>query len=309
MHCALTVRIRCACKKLIKVTTGGIFVKSQKPFGLDRYQRMRERNADYSRALSRTNLAVRCWLARVGDGYREDCGTPPRHRILAWLLANHIVQAFYHRTGMDVEPFSCGGMYGYGLSVGIKAESCNRKDIGETAWIACGSVRVDPKGGDIREYQLTEAILAGEDPLWAIDKAATVAIGAKWLERCQEPHCRHKQDADIYTTVYQIITLLLAMGYVKDAILGTFVDCSEYGCNDGAPKHPLRLAGLFQEPQFTEAYFEINLISDDYRKCFWIHRSSGALLFDGDRQIVSYQQWCGGEVERGLSWICDRLSK
>ena len=52
-------------------------------FDVARYKRMRERNMDYSRALARTNLAVRCWLGRVGDGYRDDSISHPRHRILA----------------------------------------------------------------------------------------------------------------------------------------------------------------------------------------------------------------------------------
>jgi len=284
-------------------------VKSQTPFGVDRYRRMRERNADYARALARMNLAVRCWLARVGESCREDSGSPPRHRILAWLLANHIVQAFYRRTGIDVIPFSCGGMYGYGMSVGIKAESCSRKDVGETAWIACGSVRVDSKVGDERQYSVTEAILSGEDPLWAIDKAAKLAIGSRWLDQCPEHNCRHYRDAETYLTVYQIITLLLSMGFVQDAILGTFVDCSEYGCNSGAPKHPLRLAGLFSEPQFAMDYFEVGPISDGKPVHLWIHRRTGALLFGEDRQIIEYRQWCCGEVERGLSWICDRIDR
>ena len=284
-------------------------MNSQTSFGLERYRWMRDRNVDYARALARTNLAVRCWLARVGENCREESISPPRHRILAWLLANHIVQAFYRRTGIDVIPFSCGGMYGYGLSVGIKVESCSRKDVGETAWIACGSVRVDSKVVDEREYSVTDSILSGEDPLWAIDKAAKLAIGSQWPDRCPEPHCRHKQDTDIYLTVYQIITLLLSMGYVRDAILGTFVDCSEYGCNNGAPKHPLRLAGLFSKPQFTMDYFEIGPISDDKPVHFWIHRRTGVLLFGEDRQISEYRQWCGGEVEHGLSWICNRIAR
>ena len=284
-------------------------MNSQTPFGLDRYRRMRDRNADYARALARTNLAIRCWLARVGESCREDSGYPPRHRVLAWLLANHIVQTFYRRTGIDVIPFSCGGMYGYGMSVGINAESCSRKDVGETAWIACGSVRVDSKVGDEQEYAVTDSILSGEDPLWAIDKGAKLAIGSQWPDRCPEPHCRHKQDADIYLTVYQIITLLLSMGHVRDAILGTFVDCSEYGCNSGAPKHPLRLAGIFSEPQFTIDYFEIGPISDGKPVHLWIHRRTGALLFGEDRRIIEYRKWCGGEVESGLSWICDRMDR
>ena len=213
-------------------------------FGIDRYRRMKERNAGYSRALVRTNLAVQCWIARAGEDWRSESGSPLRRCMLTWLLANHIVQAFYSRTGIDIQPFSCGGMYGYGMSVGIQAESCNRRDIGESAWIACGSVRVDTKVGEEREFCLTDAIIAGEEPLWVVDKGAMLAIGSKWPDRCMGPNCQHRLDSEVYLTIYQIITMLLAMGYVEDAILGTFVDCSDYGDYLGDPKHPLRFASF-----------------------------------------------------------------
>ena len=33
----------------------------EKKVTFDQYLRMRDRNADYARALARTNLAIRCW--------------------------------------------------------------------------------------------------------------------------------------------------------------------------------------------------------------------------------------------------------
>ena len=278
-------------------------------FDVARYKRMRERNMDYSRALARTNLAVRCWLGRVGDGYRDDSISHPRHRILAWMLTNHILQAFYRRIGVDVLPFSCGGMYGYGLSVGINKKSCNRGDIGETAWIACGSVRVDPKVGDERPYHLTDIILSGEDPLWAIDKAATAAIGSRWLDKCPAHDCWHYKDADIYLVINQIITMLLAMGYVRDAILGTFVDCSEYGIHEGPPRHPLRVSGVFSRPQFTMDYFEMGPVYKNSEVRFWIHRRNGDLWFGNENKAIPFADWCGGAVDRGLSWLCSRIER
>ena len=278
-------------------------------FGIDRYRRMKERNAGYSRALVRTNLAVQCWIARAGEDWRSESGSPLRRCMLTWLLANHIVQAFYSRTGIDIQPFSCGGMYGYGMSVGIQAESCNRRDIGESAWIACGSVRVDTKVGEEREFCLTDAIIAGEEPLWVVDKGAMLAIGSKWPDRCRALNCQHRLDSEVYLTIYQIITMLLAMGYVEDAILGTFVDCSDYGDYPGDPKHPLRLAGVLLEPQFTQDYFEIRQVCGEKQIEFWIHRRTGSLLFAGDRHVQPFSKWCGGKVEQGLSWICSRLDE
>lgn len=276
-------------------------------FDFARYKRMRERNSDYSKALARTNLALRCWLGRIGHICRDDAGTPARSRILTWLLSNHIVQAFYRRDGIDVLPFSCGGMYGYGLSVGVHTGSCNRRDINETAWIAAGSVRVDPKVGETSAYHLTDVILSGEEPLWAIDKAARAAIGTRWLDKCVANQCQHRQDADIYLTIYQIITLLLAMGYVEDAILGTFVDCSEYGVHEGTTKHPLRLSGIISQPEFTMDYFEVGPVYQNSKIRFWIHRRTGDLLFGSESAVIPFSQWCGGEVERGLSWLCSRI--
>lgn len=52
----------------------------------DQYIRMRDRNADYAKALARTNLAIRSW-EKAG---RENHSLP-----LMWLLDNYILQAFY----------------------------------------------------------------------------------------------------------------------------------------------------------------------------------------------------------------------
>ena len=278
-------------------------------FNFAHYSRMRERNADYTQALARTNLAVRCWLGRVGDGYHDESANHPRRRILAWLLTNHIVQAFYRRVGIDVLPVSCGGMYGYGLSVRIDEDSCSRRDIGETALIACGSVRVDPEVGDEKPYHLTEVILSGEDPLWAIDKAAKVAIGSQWLKKCEAHNCWHYKDADVYLVISQIITRLLVMGYVYDAILGTFVDCSEYGIDKGPPKHPLRVNGVFSRPQFTMDYFEVGPVYKNSEVYFWIQRRTGELWVGKENKAILFADWCGGSVEGGLSWLCSRIDQ
>ena len=67
----------------------------EKKVTFDQYLRMRDRNTDYARALARTNLAIRCW---------EKAGGKVWYLPLMWMLDNHIVQAFYKRSGIDVQP-------------------------------------------------------------------------------------------------------------------------------------------------------------------------------------------------------------
>lgn len=140
-------------------------------FDLQYYRRMRSRNADFARALARTNLAIRCWLGRIGEMPADVEKLRGEHRrVMAWLLANHLVQAYYRRCGIDARPFAIGGMYGYGFAVGPQSPVCQRRDFWETAWVACSSVRVDPldydgqPGDAARSYEVAEAIAGEKTP-------------------------------------------------------------------------------------------------------------------------------------------------
>lgn len=272
---------------------------------------MRNRNSDYNRALSRTNLAVRCWL-RWAEPIPKDVEKlrAEHRRVLAWLLANHIVQGYYRRCGIDVRPFLIGGMYGYGYAVGVFGPICLRQDIGKTAWVACGSVRVDPKtdqeNGKSEPFQVAEAIAKGEDPLWVIDRATVVALGQRWLPKCSGSKCRHHVDAEVYLTLYQIITLLLCMGYLSDAILGVFVDCSEYGKHE-AISHPLRLAGMIDRPCFTQDYFELGPTYKEKQAFAWIHRATGDPVLMDRLAIIPFKKWCTGSVETGMAFLVNAI--
>ncbi|MGB4429060.1 MAG: hypothetical protein WBI48_05440 [Thermacetogeniaceae bacterium] len=257
-----------------------------------------------------TNIAVRCWLhwaAPLPDNIGEIQGK--YRRILAWLLANHLVQAYYRRCGIDIRPFSIGHMYGYGFAVGAFKPQCYRNDIKETALVACSSVRVDPKSKQSQEkyesFEVAKEIATGDDPLWVIDRAAVAALGQRWLPRCNNDLCSHHKDADIYLSIYQIITLLLCMGYISDAILGTYVDCDFLGENSTV-SHPLHLAGVIDEPCFTQEYFEIGPTyknQHNHGAFAWIHRSTGDLLIANNLRVISFEKWCAGSVERGLEFL------
>jgi len=78
-----------------------------RPFGFDRYKRMCECNYDYNLALSRTNIAIRCWEHWASPIPKDTEILREKYRcVLAWLLANHLIQAYYRRCGIDVRPFS-----------------------------------------------------------------------------------------------------------------------------------------------------------------------------------------------------------
>lgn len=287
---------------------------SNQPLDIEHYRRVRAANGDFARALARTSLAVRCWLDRVKELPTDDGRVAADHRrVLAWLLANHLIQGYYRRCGVDVRPFDIGGMYGYGFAVGPQEPVCRRRDLRETAWVACGSVRVDPQPAPgepedrRRPYWVCRAIAAGEDPLGVIDRAAVVALGQRWPPECPEPSCPHRADAEIYLTVHQIITLLLAMGYLADAILGTFVDCSLLTGPATTARHPLRLAGAVARPGFAPEWFELGPTPRGGPPLAWIHRRHGELVLAEHKRAIPYREWCGGSVERGLDFLCRRI--
>jgi hypothetical protein len=145
--------------------------------------------------------------------------------------------------------------------------------------VRCWLHRIQSIPGNVEE-------LRAKHRRMVIDKAAIAALGQRWRLKCTIDNCRHHADADIYLTLYQIITLLLCMGYISDAILGTFVDCSEYGHQNENPSHPLRLAGIFTEPCFSNNYFEIGPTNRSQNAFAWVHRSTGDLLLANGREMI-----------------------
>ena len=272
---------------------------------IDQFRRLKSRTHDYEEALARTNLAVRCWQKQMGE---HDETPAPEHRVLTWLLSNHIIQAFYRRYGIDCIPFTIGGMYGYGMVVGPEPAGCQRTDIKKTAEIACGSVRVDPKIDRLEPYTVTKAIADGKDPLWAIDRAARLAVGNAWPDRCPHQNCRHGSDGETYCTVSQIITLMLTMGYLSDAILGTHVACSEYGENlNKLRTHPLYICGFVEEPCFAQEWFELNSPKRETEPWGWIHRSTGDFVTWENSERVAFYDWWRGNADEGLEWMIKRV--
>ncbi|TDA67458.1 MAG: hypothetical protein D9V47_10335 [Clostridia bacterium] len=143
--------------------------------------------------------------------------------------------------------------------------------------------------------------------MWVIDRAAVVALGQRWLPKCPEPKCQHWVDAEVYLVVYQIITMLLAMGYLVDASLGAFVDYHPLTGAGVTVAHPLRLAGIVAEPGFVPDWFELGPTCRSGRPVAWIHRGSGDLLLRHQKRSVSYNKWCGGSVEKGLEFLCRQI--
>ena len=109
------------------------------------YPALRESRRFFHRALARTDLAVRLVQKKI-TGSRKVL--EPDFRVWSWILANHILQSWHATTGLDIRPFSIGGMYGYGSAVGWFSGARHQKSH-ELSWIANGSVRVDPQQGDL----------------------------------------------------------------------------------------------------------------------------------------------------------------
>lgn len=259
----------------------------------DQYIRMRERNADFARALARTNLALRCW--ERSEMWDEICAAQSMK--IMWLLDNHILQAFYKRCGIDVLPLSIGGMYGYGRKVCIHPHNCKQvKEEKELSLLATSSGRVD---GDYPgpKIILSKELEAGANPIGLLERATLAAVGG-WPSKCNCTGCQHKKDADIYLTIHQILTLYVVMGYgVKETpILGLSTGYT------GGSTHTLAIMGLCKKETFTYDWFDC--------RTFWINRRNGILVYGGGRSaiIVPYEKWCNGSVEKGLRWILENFA-
>lgn len=269
------------------------------------YIRMRERTHDHATALARTNLAVQLLRRRKGKS-DSDSDADITYRELMWLLDNHIVQTFYRRYGIDVQCITIGDMYGYGRKVGVHRPICMRGDLSEKlSLIATGSSRIDSH--DREEFHLRDELEKGTSLLQAIDEGAMFAVGNSWPSRCRAKGCLHHHDAGVYLPVFQILTLLVVMGWFKGylPILGTWVNCSSYEIDENEPKHPLLKLGLMPEPCFSPEWFDCGIL--------WINRHDGRLVLQNDYTATveqhDFAEWCGGSVEHGLHWLMSRKLK
>ncbi len=275
--------------------------------GISRYLLERDSRKSLHRALARTDLAVQLVQKRK-KGRRKN--PEPNFRVWSWILANHILQSWHATTGLDVRPFSIGGMYGYGSAVGWFSGERHQKSY-ELSWIANGSVRVDPRQGGLPSYGLTEEIKGGTNPFLAVQAAASRAV----LERDPVKPAGFKVtggvQAEIYLTVCQTLTLLLAGGWVEEAILGEHVDCDEYGGSGEIARHPLRKLGLVERASFTYEFLvarfheEVTCAGPEGRNRFWIRRNDGTLVLENSLKVIAYEDWCRGSVERGMKTLLE----
>ena len=233
---------------------------------MQQYRQIRNINKEYAKAMARTNLAIKIWQENGGEIHWLP---------IMWLLDNHIIQAYYRYHRVDVIPVSIGGMYGYGRNVSIG----NRN----LAAIATSSSRVEYSDGNpasgVHCFALRKHLSKGGNALYLIDYAVSLAVGT--ITKRLEPI-----DADIYLTIHQIITLLVVMGKVGDAILGAV----------NHENHPLHILNFVPKDMFSYEWFDVD-------SKIWIHRYTGRLVCGGRIRSWKYSDWCGGSVEKGLSWM------
>ena len=275
--------------------------------GISGYIKDRDFRKSFHRALARTDLAVRLVQKKI-TGRRKVL--EPDFRVWSWILANHILQCWHASTGLDVRPFSIGGMYGYGSAVGWFSGERHHESH-ELSWIANGSVRVDPQQGDLPSYDLIEAIKGGTNPFLAVQTAAERAILGQDPLKPAGFKVPGRVQAEIYLTVCQTLTLLLAGGWAEEAILGEYVDCSEYGGSHEIARHPLRKLGLVERACFTYEFLvarfhnEAACAGTEAQNRFWIRRNDGKLVLGNSLKVIAYEDWCGGSVERGMKTLLE----
>ncbi|MGE5574812.1 MAG: hypothetical protein ACM3UL_01640 [Ignavibacteria bacterium] len=279
----------------------------KKPLNKRLIREVSDNNREYCRALEMTSLNINLWLKRAGilPDSPEEIASKYR-RCLAWILSNHIVQRFHKKYGVDVIPFTIGEMYGYGMAV--QSHRIEEKESRDISWIACGSVRIDPRYESGNEsYHVPENLIQKGQPLWVMEEAAQKAIGDN-LNECNDRNCYHRKNVSTYLTIYQIITQLLCAGFLRDAILGAFVDCDFYGAFN-QPSHPLLQTGQVKETCLTQDYFELGPDFRD-REVGWINRYTGELTLnppEGSSNIIvmPYKKWCGNRTEKGFDYLAN----
>lgn len=245
---------------------------------------MRERNKDYARAMVRTDLAIKLF---------KQSGNEIHYNPIMWILNNHILQAFFRCYGVDVIPLSAGDMYGYGRYVKTCTDMCFKTEV--FSKIATGSSRIEYNGDC---FYVKEKLKRGEDFFRTIDEATKFAIGGEFPSGAyKHKNCLHREEADVYLTVHQILTLLVCMGYCN-GILGR----DGYG-----PDKDLVKLGLATEEQYyiTDYFFMYN-IDNDVNFC--VNRHTGNIVIKRELKIIPFDDWCGNSVEQGLKWIIDNIS-
>jgi hypothetical protein len=242
----------------------------------DVLERMIARTSDHGDALSRTNLAVRLWLRRIGNRFPcdEDEFPSDEHWTLAFLVWNHIVQCFYREYGIDVVPGTAGFGYLYFCDIRRPKSVCAQADGSRLGSVTNGTISAVPEHSDDRSplhqtLVVRRAVAAGEDPLWVIERAARIAVGGRFPRRCIGEGCRHREDGRIYRDVSQALATVLAAGLVKQASLN----------------------------ERDRMWFDAGPAT--------IHRSSGELKMNG--QSFSFEAWNRGDWVRALRFFADRL--
>jgi len=289
----------------------------------ERYQQVRKWSADYGEALMRTNLAVRCWLQRLGgrtkpgrlvtalgyvrQGQRTGSGSwspgtqyvPPAPRtVFTWLVCNHIRQAFYRSYGIDVVP-SCQGASGGSILAVQRAGGCKGKEPERLAIIDAAALRVEPVRAAVPFLDVLALLDHVDDPLWVIDAVAVHAVGGRWPRHCHRRSCPHRRDAATYLTINQIVTLLVCMGHAQEVTL-TGATGAETRDSTGRMVHA---AGGIPGAGFPGRCFAVRLAPGNGRCAVSVDGSTGQLVTAAG-ELIPFDTWCGGDVDQGLRFLC-----
>lgn len=260
-------------------------MKVMEKMSIENYYETVKENEFYNRAISRTNLNCKILMKRIKDFPRNEWDCEYNFiECFRYIIWNHILQAYHHNDDIDLIPGTAGDMYGYYVEI----IQLVKNDFEKIANLSSGTLRFDSTNG---QFVTTELLYREQDLFSTVLKSMKYFEEKIILKINDENISRYKTDyelrsKEIYLSIHQVLTMVACMGLTREWIRG------------GEP-----LAEFLKLDKNVSIkhldYFVVLLMN---RKYIYINKDSGD-VFDKNRLIIKYEDWCNGDVGQGINTI------